>query len=567
MPIESKRSATLSSFVREAISALPKRERRLLVALAVARTSISAIDLLAILVLGAGVERLSVEGGSSAAPLLIGAGIAMLIRSAGTLAIARVTFRFLARIEIAIGQQFTESVFSAPQEVLDGVRTQELAFALSQGTNSLTTRALGFSMIVAADGLAAVGIVIAFTVVYPLEGMLMVLSVVALMWPVQRYVNRRIHRASSRWSAATISVLNEVNEFQSSRREIFLNSASKRAAERLGVGREESARQASEFNFMLTVPRIVIEIATLAIAAVLLLVAYQARSNEEFIVFAATLIAVTFRLAPLAMGVVGSLGVITQSQGETVVNRRIREAISSVSEPQPARASGSRVASRVPHAIHLRDVAYRFPGTQHDTLTSVSLEIGVNEFCAIVGSSGAGKTTLLECMIGLRSVQTGDVTILGESPATIRREAPGSIGLVPQAPSVRTTSIAENISFLSPHERDHQLVERLIERVGLGQLVRRCPDGIDTIIGEGHLQLSGGEKQRLGLARALYSNPMVLVLDEPTSALDGLSEEHVFALLEAERSRRTIVVVTHRRPQYFTFDQTFVVEGGRVRSA
>jgi ABC-type multidrug transport system fused ATPase/permease subunit len=564
---DTHRSPRVTSFVREAILFLSKRDRRVFVLLAIGRTAMSAIDLIAILALGVGVDRMSSETERTAAPFLILAGTGMLVRSLGTLVIARMTFRFLSRVEVSIGDNFTNAVFAAPQEALDGLRTQELAFALSQGVNSLTTRALGFAMIAVADGLAAVVLVVAFTVVYPVEGLLMVSAVFSLMMPVQRAVSKRIHLASSQWSNATMRVWSEVSEFQASRREIFLNSASESTARRLGESRRVSARQAAEFNFLLTVPRVVIEAATIVVAAILLFVAFLRQSDEGFIVFSATLMAITFRVAPLAMGAVSALGVITQSQGETVVNRRIREAIGSTGIGQKPISIQSSTDDSRDIAVELQEVSYFFPGASTPVLSSVSLRVLVNEICAIVGPSGAGKTTLLECIVGLREVTTGQVFLMGSKPEVVRHVSPGSIGLVTQAPAIRSASIVENVTFLSPDVPDRDLVKNLLDRVGLGPLVERCSAGIDTLVGESYLQLSGGEKQRLGLARALYSNPRVLVLDEPTSALDGLSEDHVFDLLEAERDQRTIIVITHRRPAGFEFDRVFQVEGGRVLSA
>ena len=554
-------------FVREAFGSLDRGDQWRYVALAIARTVISAIDLVAVLLLGVGVERLASDGADNSAFILFLAGVAMLSRSLCTLAVSRMTFRFLAKAEITIGGQFTETIFSARQESLDQFRTQELAFALSQGTNSLTTRALGFSMIAIADGLAAIALVGVFTAIYPLEGALMITSMVAILLPIQRVVNKRVQHSASRWSAATISVLNEVHEFQASRREIFLNGASKSASKQLGVNRAESAQQASRFNFMLTVPRTVIELMTLLMTALLLWVAYVRQTPSEFLVFSAILMAITFRVAPLVMGVAGSVGVVTQSQGETVINRKLLRSVKDGAETCSTRADCRESLPENEISVVLRNVSYAFPDGVDTALRDVSLEVLPHEVCAIVGPSGAGKSTLLECITGLRKVSDGSVSLFGLRPEKLRAEQPGAIGLVVQSPVMRSTSILNNVSYLVDGAPDRARVEQLLRQVGLESLLERESEGVDTLIGESHLQLSGGEKQRLGLARALYSDPRLLVLDEPTSALDGLSEENVFALLEHERLNRTIILVTHRRPPGFEFDRVFEVSDGRITSS
>ena len=554
-------------FVREAFGSLDRGDQWRYVALAIARTVISAIDLVAVLLLGVGVERLASDGADNSAFILFLAGVAMLSRSLCTLAVSRMTFRFLAKAEITIGGQFTETIFSARQESLDQFRTQELAFALSQGTNSLTTRALGFSMIAIADGLAAIALVGVFTAIYPLEGALMITSMVAILLPIQRVVNKRVQHSASRWSAATISVLNEVHEFQASRREIFLNGASKLASKQLGVNRAESAQQASRFNFMLTVPRTVIELMTLLMTALLLWVAYVRQTPSEFLVFSAILMAITFRVAPLVMGVAGSVGVVTQSQGETVINRKLLRSVKDGAETCSTRDDWRESLPENQIPVVLRNVSYAFPDGVDTALRDVSLEVLPHEVCAIVGPSGAGKSTLLECITGLRKVSDGSVSLFGLRPEELRVEQPGAIGLVVQSPAMRSTSILNNVSYLVDGVPDRARVEQLLRQVGLESLLERESEGVDTLIGESHLQLSGGEKQRLGLARALYSNPRLLVLDEPTSALDGLSEENVFALLEHERLNRTIILVTHRRPPGFEFDRVFEVSDGKITAS
>lgn len=558
------RELKLAGFVRQSIGVLPRLDRRKYWSLALARLAVSGVDLAAVVLLGVGVDRLSQSEIGPASGLLLTAGIALTLRSALTLLLNRITFGFLAKVEEKVGALFTESIFSARQEVLEGFRTQELAFALAQGTNSLTTRALGFTMIAISDGLAALGLVVVFTLLFPLEGIVLVAVAIAFIAPAQRFVNRRVREAAAAWSNATISVLHQVQEFQGSRREIFLNAASQQASDRLTIDRRRAARRAAEFNFLLTVPRTIVEVGTLVAAALLLAVAYARRPEEQFLVFSAVLIAVTFRVAPLLMAVVGAIGVVTQSQGETTINRAVLGATRVAPLPLVVSSTAEPIT---PIAIEVDEIGYSYPGSTGPVLARVSFNVGLNEVCAIVGPSGSGKTTLLECVLGLRDPSDGRVRILGQSPEELRLRHPGSIGLVSQAPALRTASLAENVAMFVTGAIDRLRVSRLLNQVGLQELVERLPQGIDTEVGEGRILLSGGEKQRVGLARALYRDPALLVLDEPTSALDGLNEEAVFGLLEAERLHRTILLVTHRQPRGFPFDRVLTVGNGTVTEA
>lgn len=551
-------------FVKSSLDSLSPPQRRKIAFLALMRTVLFAVDLLALLLFATGIGSLSNNPGVDASATLCIAVVLMLLRSGASLVVSRMSFRFLAIVEAEVGGRFTESIFAAPQELLDSFRGQDLAFALSQGSNSLTTRTLGFFLIAVSDGFALVSLVSVFLFMYPLEGLMLLVLVVLSVVPVQKSVARRIHESASVWADSTMDMMQQVQEFQGSRREIFLNSASKLMARRLNSFRENAANSSARFNFMLTVPRTVIEVATLSVAALLLVVAYLRLPSEDFVVFAATLTAITFRIAPLGIGIIGALGVISQSKGETEVNRQLINKMKIYGDMYPTKLSVKDVESDR-WAISLEDLTYSFPGSTSPVIRTVSLEIASNEVVAITGASGTGKTTLLECITGIREPNAGHVRVFGRSLKELHGDYPGFFGLVTQSPALARGTLAENIALFSELAIDRTRVLQLAHDVGLDAFLSRSPDGIDTVIGEGALQLSGGERQRLSIARALYGNPRILVLDEPTSALDGLSEEQVFELIAAERSRRTVLVVTHRKPASFAFDAVFEMSDGLVR--
>jgi ATP-binding cassette subfamily C protein len=466
-------------------------------------------DLLAILLLASGVSSLSEGTGNHAAVMVGGAALLMFARSGATLMVSRATFKYLADIEVEVGGKFTAAIFSAPQEILDQFRSQDLAFALNQGTNSLTTRTLGFLLIVVSDGLALVSLVSVFVALYPLEGAMLVVMVVFSIIPVQRSVSRKIHDAASVWADATVEMLQQVQEFQASRREIFLNSASQLMSDRLNKFRSDAAAASARFNFMLTVPRTVIEVATLAVTTLLIFIAYWRLPSEEFVVFAATLMAITFRIAPLGIGIIGALGVISQSQGETRINRELVGATTCHSSNEGA-SQETLEPDAHSWAIYLDGVTYSFPGSIDPILSDVNMRVSAHQVVALVGVSGSGKTTLLECISGIRRISSGTLRVFGKTTDDIRLTHRGLIGLVSQSPAIARGSVAENIALFSTLEPNRELILTLAHKVGLDEFLGRCQQGIDTVIGEGALSLSGGERQRLAIARALYGDPQIL---------------------------------------------------------
>jgi ATP-binding cassette subfamily B protein len=193
----------------------------------------------------------------------------------------------------------------------------------------------------------------------------------------------------------------------------------------------------------------------------------------------------------------------------------------------------------------------RFEGVhfRHDreaVLDGVDLVIPAGAHCAVLGESGAGKSTLADLLVRLQDPQSGRITIDGTD---IRDVALGDLRrevlLVDQAPFLFNATIAANIAFALESATTAQ-VQAAAEAAGLGPLLQRLPQGLQTPVGERGLSLSAGERQRIAIARALLRRPSVLVLDEPTAALDAATERRVAEGLRAALPDATLIIITHR---------------------
>jgi ATP-binding cassette subfamily B protein len=199
-----------------------------------------------------------------------------------------------------------------------------------------------------------------------------------------------------------------------------------------------------------------------------------------------------------------------------------------------------------------------------DVLVDVSLTIEPGETIAIVGSSGAGKTTLANLIARMYDVTRGTVKLDGHDV----RDATGislrsAIGVVSQDPHMFHESIKANLLYAQPGATDAQLVEAC-KSAYIHDTIASLPDGYDTVVGERGYRLSGGEKQRLAIARLLLKNPAVMILDEATSHLDNESEVLVQRALEAASTNRTAIVIAHRLSTIRDADRIVVLDQGRV---
>jgi ABC-type multidrug transport system fused ATPase/permease subunit len=215
--------------------------------------------------------------------------------------------------------------------------------------------------------------------------------------------------------------------------------------------------------------------------------------------------------------------------------------------------------------LEIRDAAVRYPGSDHDAIADVDLEIRAGEFVGIVGPTGGGKSTLVDLLLGLLEPRVGRVEVDGVDVAGATDAWHASLGVVHQDVFLTDATLRENIALGVPADEVDEA--RVLEAVALARLdgfVASLPDGLDTAVGERGVRVSGGQRQRLAIARALYRRPSVLVFDEGTSALDTTTEALLMEGLESLRGEHTIVVVAHRLSTVRSCDRVVLIEDGRV---
>lgn len=215
-------------------------------------------------------------------------------------------------------------------------------------------------------------------------------------------------------------------------------------------------------------------------------------------------------------------------------------------------------------AIELVDVGLEYiPGSP--VLKNISLSVKPGEFVAFVGPSGAGKSSILALILRLYPPTTGKVLIDGHDLQDIALEPIlRQIGVVPQSTYIYDGTIAENIRFGNPRSSDSE-VDEVAMQTGMEAFLSRQRFGLDTVIGEGAM-ISGGEKQRLGVARALIRNPKVMIFDEATANLDPISESEITRLMAQVREGRTVLCVAHRLKTVAGCDRLIVMKDGQIEA-
>ena len=216
--------------------------------------------------------------------------------------------------------------------------------------------------------------------------------------------------------------------------------------------------------------------------------------------------------------------------------------------------------------LEFNNISFQHNTAQYKALENISFEVLKGETIAFVGPSGAGKSTLVKLLVGLYRPQEGTIYYNNKRGNDIDfDELRGQIGFVTQDTQLFSGTIKENLLFAAPNATDEDLHDAL-NKASCFNLLERAEKGLDTLIGEGGLKLSGGEKQRLSIARALIRKPRLLIFDEATSALDSLTEESITNTIRAisEEKNQITVMIAHRLSTIMHAERIYVLEKGQI---
>jgi ATP-binding cassette subfamily C protein len=221
-----------------------------------------------------------------------------------------------------------------------------------------------------------------------------------------------------------------------------------------------------------------------------------------------------------------------------------------------------------PIGIEFRDVSFSYPDAKHPALRNASIEIEPGTQVALMGPSGAGKSTIADLLCAVLTPTSGAIVRTNLETDSSALASRGGVSYVPQRPGLVSGTIVDNVALgESKDDINRERALEALELANLGDLITELPEGLDTPLGKLQDGLSGGQMQRLGLARALYVEPGLLVMDEATSALDAESEAEIQKALDSMRGKVTVVLIAHRLNTIQHADKVILVEDGQVKDS
>jgi len=323
----------------------------------------------------------------------------------------------------------------------------------------------------------------------------------------------------------------------------------------------EYASNIAIFNLITQTPRLVLEFFAFGSMLAIIFWTLDSASFQEVLPMLSLYALASYRLLPALQQVYLAVSAIRVA---TPVLDGLHAELATLAGETQKQKSGK---FEVKKSIRLDCVSYRYPGSAKSNISNLNLTINTRSSIGVVGQTGSGKTTLIDIVLGLLQPSDGRLLVDGcEINATNRASWQNAIGYVPQHIFLIDDSVAANIAYGVPNDQiDRDAVVDAARVANLDAFIlNELPQGYDTMVGERGIRLSGGQIQRIGIARAVYRKPALLVLDEATSALDNLTESVVMEAISNLGNRLTIIVVAHRLSTVRICDCIYVMENGRV---
>jgi ABC-type multidrug transport system fused ATPase/permease subunit len=573
------------SLVR-ALGFLTVRERLAFSGLVFARMLTGVLDVVGILLIGfiAGGLATRANVGASGEPVtLLGIEVpfleasalfaivcvvlaVFLVKAILAILLTRILTYFVSGIETRAAIEITGQILRGPLLSLKNKSTSQVQYGVTSSSTYAFTGLLNNVATLATESFLLVVIVSTLIAVNPMAALFTALYFASFVALLQLVIARTLRLASQEAVTGTLDTMSRIADATSALREIQIMGRHDFFTGSIAEARRRISRSGAEMTFLAALPRYVVE--TALILGVVLLLGQQLLDGE--LASGLTTIGVFLtggvRLMASLLPLQSALANIKQN-GEQA--KAALDLIDEVVVPLIPLAGG-KIAEPVKITgapqVNLTNVVFSYPGLKDvKVLEDVSLEIPAGSFAAIIGPSGAGKTTLVDLILGIMTPTTGTVVIGGPAQEASGLRPTYVASYVTQKPGLISGSIAQNVAFGIPDAAiDRQHVREALAKANLGEFVSSLPEGIDTSVGQQVDAMSGGQIQRIALARAFYHRPQILVLDEATSGLDANSESSVVGALRELAGDTTVIVVTHRLSTAKAADVVHVLEGGKL---
>jgi len=578
------------SVIIRSLKVLPKSDKPKVVIVALLQVFLGFLDLLGVAVIGI-LGALAITGIESKTPgnrvsgflrlthlngvvfqkqvaiLGIAAAVVLIVRTIFSVIITRRVFFFLSHRGAAISANLTSRLLSKDLLFIQSQSSQQTLFSLTTGVNSVTLGILGNATTLLSDSSLLVIMTIGLFIVDPIIAISTLGLFGGLGLVLYFRMNLKAQKLGAENSNLSIYSNQQVIEVLDSYRELVVRNRRDYYSRQIAKVRHQLAETTAELQFMPNISKYVIESGVVLGAIVVSGIQFVFQDAAHAVATLSVFLASGTRIAPAIMRLQHGAIALRSSIGSATATL---EMIDSLAATNPIENTADEV--KVEHdgfqaSISISGAYLKYPSKHSYALIDINLDILPGESVAIVGPSGAGKTSLVDVLLGVLPISEGRVLVSGKTPGESITRWPGAISYVPQDVTISNASLGENVSLGYPVQTFNlNYVWDALKIAQLSEFVHSLPDGLETSVGERGAKISGGQRQRLGIARALYTKPKLLVLDEATSALDGQTESDISSAIQLLRGEVTIVMIAHRLSTVRSADKVVYMKDGKIQA-
>jgi ABC-type multidrug transport system fused ATPase/permease subunit len=479
----------------------------------------------------------------------------------------RKTLFFLSRRGAAISGILVSKLFSKSLLTVQTKSMNEMMYAVTSGVNVITVGVLGTTVSLISDVSLLVVMSIGLVIVEPSVAIstFVVFGLIGFLL----YKLMHVRAKSLGVIQADISIRSgeKVLEVIRSYRETVVRNRREYYSRVIAQQRLELADVTAEMSFMPNVSKYVMEISVVLAALGLSAIQFATQDAARAVAVLSIFLAASSRIAPAvlrlqqgAISVKGSLGAATPTL-------ELIESLQEVTQVTKTTDQVDYLHEDFVSKVTISNVSFTYPGKDFPAVKNVSLSIHSGQIIAIVGPSGAGKTTIVDVLLGVLPLDSGAIRISGLPPLQAIEKWSGAVSYVPQDVMISNGTVRENVTLGYPDDSvEDKYVWQALEIAQLGDFVRGLPGALDSQVGDRGTKISGGQRQRLGIARAMFTQPQLLVLDEATSSLDGETEANISDSIQAMRGSVTVLMIAHRLSTVRHADLVVYMEAGEIRA-
>jgi ABC-type multidrug transport system fused ATPase/permease subunit len=495
------------------------------------------------------------------------AALVLVSRTLISMYFSKKIFHFLAQRAAVTSNRLITMLLNSQLKTINQRSKQETIYATTEGVNMMMLNIVGTVVGVSADVFLLAILSFGLFLVNPFIALATFCTFGAVGFLLYFAVNKRVNHLGNENAKLTVYSFDRISDALTNFKELYIRDKRDYYSEIINKSRQNIAWNSAELSFIPNLGKYLIE-TTMVIGAIMICAFqfYFADATQAVSVLSVFLAAGS-RIAPAILRVQsGAIAIKGSYGGASKTLSLMQELGDDLEEIDQNLINSIRKSSTFLGSASISNLSFSYAKSELPVLSNLTFNVKEGEILAIVGPSGAGKSTLVDILLGIYKPDSGDITIGGVEPRLAIKAWPGAISYVPQSVALIQGTIAENIALgFAAEQIDYSKVNKCIEAAQLQDYVGSLDDGVETLVGEAAIRMSGGQLQRLGIARALYTNPKMLVLDEATSSLDGKTESQVSDSILAFRGKITIVLIAHRLSTVLKADRLIYLESGAIK--